>query len=303
MKRVRVSPLNTDCSCLQLITVKNNYVQDVEVSENLKQKVSENLKSKPFAEEMKPSLIFPKYPEVGSATNVQSLKSDVLQTVPGVDVKQVNDSQIPFAPTEQWKNLGQKTSALETSIGSFTVNRHSTAPGLSSYKNFQDNTERTKQLQNTNSSRDSQRANHLLPGETFSLPKNSNVSSVPASRNVNGTDHQNKNYTVGATNAHANIPGIIAGKPLFVKDANVESPRIHSAGRPVHSSGQLPSIGAENSHFSLHGNSTTAKSSIQKFHPSDEQHVNSSKAAISSSDLSKQFGNVLFLNIFHSFNI
>jgi hypothetical protein len=46
--------------------------QDVEVSENLKQKVSENLKSKPFAEEMKPSLIYPKYPEVGSATNVQS---------------------------------------------------------------------------------------------------------------------------------------------------------------------------------------------------------------------------------------
>ncbi|KAK2401393.1 hypothetical protein P8452_08114 [Trifolium repens] len=267
--------------------------QDVEVSENLKQKVSENLKSKPFAEEMKPSLIYPKYPEVGSATNVQSLKSDVLQTVPGVDLKQVNDSQILFAPTEQWKNLGQKTSALETSIGSLTVNRHSTAPGLSSYKNFQDNTERTKELQNTNSSRDSQRANHLLPGETFSLPKNSNVPSVSASRNVNGTDYQNKNYTVGATNAHAaNIPGIIGGKPLFVKDANVESPRIHSAGRPVQSSVQLPSIGAESSHLSLHGNSTTAKSSVQKFHPSDEQHVNSSKAAISSSDLSKQFGNI-----------
>ncbi|MCI23436.1 serine-rich adhesin for platelets-like, partial [Trifolium medium] len=193
-------------------------------------------------------------------------KSDVLQTVPGVDVKQVNDSQIPFPPSERWKNLGQKTSALETSIGSYTVNRHSAAPGLSSYKNFQDNTERTKELQNTNSSRDSQRANHLLPGETFSFPKNSNVSSVSGSRNVNGTDHQNKNYTVGATNAHAaNIPGIIGGKPLFVKDANVESPRIHSAGRPVQSGGQLPSIGSESSRLSLHGNSTTAKSSLQKY--------------------------------------
>ncbi|XP_045810734.1 nuclear pore complex protein NUP214 isoform X1 [Trifolium pratense] len=267
--------------------------QDVEVSENLKQKISENLKSKPFAEEMKPSLIYRKYPEVGSAANVQSLKSDVQQKVPGVDVKQVNDSQLRFPPSEQWRNLGQKTSALETSIGSFTVNRPSAAPGLSSYKIFQANTERTKELQNTNSSRDSQRDNHLLPSETLSFPKNSNVSSVSVSRNVNGTDHQNKNYTVGATNAHAaNMPGIIGGKPLFVKDANVESPPIHSSGRPVQSSGQLPSIGAESSRLSLHGNSTTAKSSIQKCHPSDEQHVNSSKAAISSSDLSKQFGNI-----------
>jgi hypothetical protein len=133
---------------------------------------------------------------------------------------------------------------------------------------------------------------------------------------------------VGATNANAaNVPGSIRGKPLFVKDANVESPVLYSAAtipgslggkpflvkdvnvespgisRPVQSGGQLSSIGAEGSHLSLPGNSTAGKSSIRKFHSSNEQHVNSSKPGISSSDLSKQFGNVLFLEIFLSFCI
>jgi len=281
-----------------------NYVQDVEVSE-------ENLKPKHFAED------YTKYPEVGSATNVQSVKSDVLQMVPGVDVKQVNDSQ--------------KTAALGTSISSFTVNFPSAAPGLSSNKYFQDNTERTKELPNTNSLRDPQRASYQLPGETFSFPKSSNVTSVSGSSYVDGSGYQNKNFTVGATNANAaNVPGSIRGKPLFVKDANVESPVLYpaatipgslggkpflvkdvnvespgisSACRPVQSGGQLTSIGAESSHFSLPGNSTTGKSSIRKSHPSNEQRVNSSKPGISTSDLSKQFGNVLFLEIFLGFGI
>jgi len=278
-----------------------NYVQDVEVSE-------ENLKPKHFAED------YTKYPEVGSATNVQSVKSNVLQMVPGADVKQVNGSQ--------------KTAVLGTSISSFTVNFNSAAPGLSSNKYFQDNTERTKELPNTNSSRDSQRASYQLPGETFSFPKSSNVTSVSGLSYVDGSGYQNKNYTLGATNANAaNVPGSIRGKPLFVKDANVESPVLYSAAtipgslggkpflvkdvnvgssgisRPVQSGGQLTSIGAESSHLSSPGNSTTGKSSIRKFHPSNEQHVNSSKPGISSSDLSKQFGNVLFLKIFLSFCI
>lgn len=279
-----------------------NYVQDVEVRE-------ENRKPKHFAED------YTKYREVGSATNVQSVKSDVLQMVPGADVKQVNGSQ--------------KTAVIGTSYSSFPVNFNSAAPGLSSNKYFQDDTERTKELPNTNSSRDSQRASYQLPGETFSFPKSSNVTSVSGSSYVDGSGYQNKNYTVGATNANAaNVPGKgYCGKPLFVKDANVESPVLYSAAtipgslggkpflvkdvsvespgisRPVQSGGQLTSIGAESSHLSLPGNSTAGKSSIRKFHPSNEQHVNSSKPGISSSDLSKQFGNVLFLEIFLSFCI
>ncbi|CAI8611572.1 unnamed protein product [Vicia faba] len=222
--------------------------------------ISENLKSKPFAEDYNTE-----YPEVGSATSVQSLKSDVLQMVPGEDVKQVNDNH-------------------------------------------------------NNSSRDSQRASHPLPGGTFSFPKNSNVTSVSSSSYVDGSGYQNKKYTMGATNANTpNIPGSIGGKPFFVKDANVESPAtysaanvpgstdgkpflvkdvnlespgVYSASRPVQSGGQLTSVGAESSHLSLLGNSTTGKSSMRKFHPSDEQHVNSSKPGISSSDSSKQFGNI-----------
>ncbi|XP_027189043.1 nuclear pore complex protein NUP214 isoform X2 [Cicer arietinum] len=294
----------------------------------------ENLKSKPFAED------YTKFPEVGSTTNVQSLKSDVLQMVPGVDVKKVKDSQIQCPPGEQQKNLGQKTAALGTSIGSFTGNSHSAAPGLSSFKYSQNNTERAVELQTTSSLQDSQRASHILPGETFSFSKDSNVSSISGSSYVDGSGYQNKKYTLGATSvpgsfngkpflvkdanvespaiySAANAPGSIVGKPFLVKDVNVESPSIYSASKPFQSGGQLSSkdvnvespsvysaskpfqsggklgsIGAESSHLSLLGNPTTGKSAIRKFHPSDEQHVNSSKSAISSSDSTKQFGNI-----------
>ncbi|KAL5099201.1 hypothetical protein RYX36_003528 [Vicia faba] len=95
-----------------------------------------------------------------------------------------------------------------------------------------------------------------------------------------------------ATYSAANVPGSTDGKPFLVKDVNVESPGVYSASRPIQSGGQLTSVGAESSHLSLLGNSTTGKSSMRKFHPSDEQHVNSSKPGISSSDSSKQFGNI-----------
>ncbi|KAL5061811.1 hypothetical protein RYX36_023548 [Vicia faba] len=95
-----------------------------------------------------------------------------------------------------------------------------------------------------------------------------------------------------ATYSAANVPGSTDGKPFLVKDMNVESPGIYSASRPVQSGGQLTSVGTKSSHLSLLGNSTTGKSSTRKFHPSDEQHVNSSKPGISSSDSSKQFGNI-----------
>ncbi|CAK8571666.1 unnamed protein product [Lathyrus sativus] len=219
--------------------------------------LGQDVEVRPFAKD------YTEYPEVGSATSVQSLKSDVLQMVPSVDVKQVNDNH-------------------------------------------------------DNSSRDSQRASHLVPGGTFLFSKNSNVTSVSGSSYVVGSGYQSKKYTTGATNANTpNVPGSIGGKPFFVKDANVESPAtsanfpgstggkpfhvkdvnvespgVYSASRPVQSGGQLTSVGAESSHLSLLGNSTTGKSSIRKFHPSDEQHVNSSKPGISSSDLSKQFGNI-----------
>lgn len=270
--------------------------------------VRENLKSKPFADPRQitrtEDYSNSKYPEVESAANLKSLESVVPQVVPDVDVKQGNNSQIPCSPGEQRKDFGQKTAALGTSIGSVTLNRHSAAPGLSSDTYFQNTTKMPTELQITNSSRDPQKASRALPGETFSFPKNTDVSSFSPSSYVGASSYQNKKYTIGASNVLAsNVPGSIGGNPFLVKDVNVESPAIYSASRTVQSGGQLTSIGRESSHLSLNGNSTSGKSSIRKFHPSNEQQGNSTTLAISSSDFSKQFGNVLFLDTFHRFHI
>ncbi|KAJ1391374.1 putative nuclear pore complex protein [Sesbania bispinosa] len=262
--------------------------------------VSENLKSKPFANpyQITHTEDNTKHPEVESVTNLQSLTSNELQMVPDVDVNQDTDSQNPCPPGEQQKNLSQKTAVLGTSIGSFTINQHSAAPGLSGYNNLQKTTEMTKGLWNTNSSLDSQRASHLLPSGTFSFPKNSSVSPFSASSNAG---YQSQKNTMAATNVHAaNAPGSMGGKPFLVRDMNGASPAINSASRPVQSGGQLTSIGAGNiqsvlvgsSHLLSNENATTGKSSVRKFQPSNEQHGTSSKPAISSSDFSKQFGNI-----------
>ncbi|TKY69786.1 hypothetical protein E2542_SST06068 [Spatholobus suberectus] len=131
------------------------------------------------------------------------------------------------------KNLGQKTVALRTSIGSLTVNSHSASPGLSSYNNLQATTGKTTELWIANSSRDSQRASNLLPGETFSFPKKFDVSSISASSYADGVGFQSQKYTMGATN----VLGSIGGKPFLGKDVNGVSPAINSACRPVQSGG------------------------------------------------------------------
>ncbi|TKY66498.1 Nuclear pore complex protein [Spatholobus suberectus] len=171
------------------------------------------------------------YPEVELVANSESLKSNVQQVVPDVDENQDTDKQNPCRPDEQQKNLGQKTAALETSIGSLAVNSHSASPGLSSYNNLQATTEKTRELWTANSSRDSQRASNLLPGETFSFPKKSDVSSISASSYADGVGFQSQKYTMGATD----VPGSMG-----------VSPAINSASRPVQSGGQLTSLVAGN---------------------------------------------------------
>ncbi|RDX95312.1 Nuclear pore complex protein NUP214, partial [Mucuna pruriens] len=237
-----------------------------------------------------------KYPEVELVANSQSLTSNVQQVVPDVDANQGIDNQNLGRPGEQQKNLGQKTAVLGTSIGSVIVNSHSASPGLSSYNNLQATTEKTRELWTANSSRDSQRAFNLLPGETFSFPKKSDVSSISASSYADGVGFQSKKYTMSATN----VPGGMGGKPFLVQDVNGISPAISSASKPVQSGGQLTSLVTGNtqsvlnssSHLSSDGNTAAGKSSARKFLPSNEQHGNSSKLGISSSDLSKQFGNI-----------
>lgn len=277
--------------------IKTNYVQTFEVSGNLT--------AKPSGNPQQITRTDTNYPEVELVGNSESLKSNVQQVVPDVDAFQNTGNQNPFLPGEQQKNLGQKTATLGTSIGPLMVNSHSVSSGLSSYNNLQSTTEKTRELWTANSSRDSQRAS--LPGETFSFPKKYDVSSISASSYADGVGFQNKKYTMGATN----VPGSMGGKPILVQDVNDVSPAIDSASRLVQSGGQLSTLVAGNmqpilnssSHFSSDGNTAAIKSSARKFLPSNEQHGTPSKLGIFSSDLSKQFGNVLFLEIFHSFNI
>ncbi|XP_027355036.1 nuclear pore complex protein NUP214 isoform X2 [Abrus precatorius] len=226
----------------------------------------------------------------------ESLKSSVQQIVPDVDANQNTDNQIQRRPGEQHKNIGQKTAALGTAIGSLTVNSHSSAPGLSSYNNLQATTEKTRELWTANSSRDSQRASNLLLGETFSFPKKSDVSSFSASSYTDGVGYQSQNYSISAKN----IPGSMGGKSFLVQDVNGASPAMNSASRPVQSEGQLTSIVAGNiqpvmdssSHSSSSGNTKAGKSFFLKFHSLNEPHGTSAKLGIASSDLSKQFGNI-----------
>lgn len=266
-----------------------------------------NLKSKTFPNPYQTAHAedFTKHWEVESAANLQSLKSNVLRMVPDVDLNQETDSHNPCTSDDQWTNIGPKSVAPGTSIGSFTVNSHSAACGLSSYNSSQETTEITKVLCNTSSTWDTQRTSQLLPGETVSLPKDSDVSSFSTSSYADSVGYQSQIYTTSTTI----VPGSIGGKPLLVHDMNAVSPAINSASRPVQRGGQLTSVGAGNmqpvsvcsSHLLSSGNNTTGKSSIRKLHPSNEKHGPSSKLGISSSDLSKQFGNVLFLEIFRSF--
>jgi len=232
-------------------------------------------------------------------TSLGSLTMNSHSASPGLQETSVGN-QNPFRSGEPQKILGQKTASLGTSIGSLTMNSHSASPGL------QETTEKTRELWTANSSQDSQKASNLLPGQKFSFPKESDVSSVSASSHADGVGFQDKKYTVGATN----VSGIIGGKPFVVQDMN-KSPAINSTSRLVQNRGQLSPLvpgnmqPALNSSSRLSSDSNTAamKSSATKFLPSNEQHGASSKLGISSSDLSKQFGNVLFLEIFHNFNI
>ena len=265
--------------------------------------VSGNLKSKPVANSNQVAHTEDKYPEVEAVANLKSLKSNVKQMVPNVDLNQENNSDNP-STCEQQANLGQNTAALGSNIGSSMVNNHSAAPGLSNYNTSHKTTVMTKVLWNTNSPSDSQRASHLSPGEAFSIPKGSALSSFSMSSSARGVGYQSQIYTMGGTNVHsANAPGSIDGKPSLVQD--------NSASMPVQSGGQLTTVRAANtqpvsvlsSHLSLNGNTTAGKSSPRKFHPSNEQHGTSSKLGISNSDLSKQFSNVLFLKNFLSFHV
>lgn len=239
-----------------------------------------------------------KYPEVELVANSQSLKSNVQKVVPEVDTKKDTDNQNPSHPGEQPQIFGQNTATLGTSIGSLTVNSHSASPGLSSYNNLQATTDKTREIWTANISRDSQRASNLLPGETFSFPKRSDVSSVSASSCADGVGFQSKRYTMDASN----VPESMGGKPFLVQDVNVNgvSPAIISASRPIQSGVQLTSSVAGNmqpglnssSNLSSDGNTAAGKSSARKFLPSNEQHGISSKLGVSNSDLSKQFGNI-----------
>ncbi|KAK7247325.1 hypothetical protein RIF29_42206 [Crotalaria pallida] len=282
--------------------------------------VSGNLKSQAFANpyQIKNAEDFTKHREVESVANIQSLKSDVQQVVPNVDLNQGTSSHNSFTLGKQQINPGQKTASFGTSIGSFSLHSHSAAHGLSS----SGTTEVTRVQRDTNSSSDTQRTSPLFPGTT-----NVHNANVPASvggepvlsqrtsplfpgHNVNLPasiggkpllSQRTSPLFPGTTNVHnANVPASIGGKPLLSHDASVVSPSINSAIRPVQRGGQLTSVGAGNvqpvsvssSHLLSDGNSTAGKSSIRKFHPSSEQHGPSSKIGISSSDLSKQFGNI-----------
>ncbi|KAK8467551.1 hypothetical protein PHAVU_007G078700 [Phaseolus vulgaris] len=265
------------------------FSQGLQKQEDKTFEVSGNLMAKPSGIVQQITCTDTKYSEVKSVENSKSLLSNAHQVVSGVDANQDTGNQNPYRSGESQKILGQKTTALGTSIGSLTVNSHSASPGL------QATTEKTRELWTANSSRNSQRASNLLPGETFPFPKKSDVSSFSASSHADGVGFQDKKYTMGATN----VSGIIGGKPFVVQDMN-KSPAINSTSRLVQNGGQLSPLVAGNtlptlnssSHLSTDGNTAAMKSSATKFLPSNEQHGTSSKLGISSSDLSKQFGNI-----------
>ncbi|KAK7357242.1 hypothetical protein VNO80_16526 [Phaseolus coccineus] len=265
------------------------FSQGFQKQEDKTFEVSGNLMAKPSGNVQQITCTDTKYSEVKLVENSPSLLSKEQQVVFDVDANKDTGNQNPYRSGEPQKILGQKTAALGTSIASLTVNSHSASPGL------QETTEKTRELWTANSSPDSQRASNLLPGETFPFPKNSDVSSVSASSYADGVGFQDKKYTMGATN----VSGIIGGKPFVVQDIN-KSPAINSTSRLVQNGGQLSPLVAGNmlpalnssSHLSSDGNTAAMKSSATKFLPSNEQHGTSSKIGISSSDLSKQFGNI-----------
>ncbi|XP_017414624.1 nuclear pore complex protein NUP214 isoform X2 [Vigna angularis] len=251
--------------------------------------VNGNLMAKPSGSLQQITCSDTKDSEVKLVANSQSLSSNEQQVVSVVDANQDTGNQNPFGSGEPQKILGQKTAALGTNIGSLTVNNHSASSGLP------ETTEKTRELWTGNSSRDSQRAFNLFPGEKFSFPKESHVSSVSASSYADGVGFQDRKYTMGATN----VSGIIGGKPFVVQDMN-KSPAINSTSKLAQNRGQLSPLVAGNmlpalnssSHLSSDSNTAAMKSSATKFLPSNEQHGTSTKLGISSSDLSKQFGNI-----------
>ncbi|XP_047156552.1 nuclear pore complex protein NUP214 isoform X2 [Vigna umbellata] len=251
--------------------------------------VNGNLMAKPSGSLQQITCSDTKDSEVKLVANSQSLSSNEQQVVSVVDANRDTGNQNPFGSGEPQKILGQKTAALGTNIGSLTVNNHSASSGLP------ETTEKTRELWTGNSSRDSQRAFNLFPGEKFSFPKESDVSSVSASSYADGVGFQDRKYTMGATN----VSGIIGGKPFVVQDMN-KSPAINSTSKLAQNRGQLSPLVAGNmlpalnssSHLSSDSNTAAMKSSATKFLPSNEQHGTSTKLGISSSDLSKQFGNI-----------
>ncbi|CAL0329919.1 unnamed protein product [Lupinus luteus] len=249
---------------------------------------------------------FTKHREVDSVASIQSLKSNVKQMIPDVDLNKQTDHRNSFTSGEQQTNTGHKTKPLGSSTGSSSFNSNSAARGFSSYVNSQGTTEVTKVQHDTDSSRDTERASHLFPGTTQihnAIDSHRTSHLFPGTTNVrDANDTQRTSHPFsGTTNVHtANVFGSVGGKSILSHNASGVSPAINSATRPVQRGGQLNPTGAVNtqpvsvtsSPLSSDANSTAGKSSIRKFHPSNEQHGASSKLGISSSDLSKQFVNI-----------
>ncbi|XP_017414625.1 nuclear pore complex protein NUP214 isoform X3 [Vigna angularis] len=218
--------------------------------------------------------------------NLMAKPSGSLQQITCSDTK---DSEVKLVANSQSLSSNEQQVVSVVDANQDTVNNHSASSGLP------ETTEKTRELWTGNSSRDSQRAFNLFPGEKFSFPKESHVSSVSASSYADGVGFQDRKYTMGATN----VSGIIGGKPFVVQDMN-KSPAINSTSKLAQNRGQLSPLVAGNmlpalnssSHLSSDSNTAAMKSSATKFLPSNEQHGTSTKLGISSSDLSKQFGNI-----------
>lgn len=266
--------------------------------------------------------------KVESQVNSESFETDRQCVVPVTKLYQDADRQQIQPFRQQSTKLDQsslagsfnmcsdlsKTGNQEIAdLGSSTFVGRSPAdtPGQSNHKNLQDSAGlRKESLGNIGSTSLQSASSQLGSSRKFIFPKESNTrSSFLPSGSIQGNQTENSGLSFDA----ANVSGGLAVKPFRLNDSSNTSTSVNFSGGPVQGGAQRTSTGTGNieslsslrsSQMSAQENFVLRNSPNHKLHPSKEDYRTPPLSGMLNSEpnLSKQFGNVMYISYTFQFS-
>jgi hypothetical protein len=210
----------------------------------------------------------------------------------------------PFNMFSDLSKTGSQECADLGSINSFVGRNPADTPGQSNQKNLQNSVGlRKESLGHIGSTSLQSASSQSWSSGQFVHPKESNArSSFLPSGSIQGNQTENSGPSFDA----ANVSGGLAVKPFRLKDSSGTSTSVNFSGGPVQGGAQRTSTGAGNiessslrsSQMSAQENFVLRKSPNHKLHPSKEDYRTPPQSGMLNSEpnLSKQFGNVMYIS-------